>query len=72
MVGSEAIIEVKSIYSASTLPSNNISEIIDMMKQAKKPICLEKTNNVIKLKRTHPYYYQVIIALHFAFDRQHF
>ncbi|CAG9864817.1 unnamed protein product [Phyllotreta striolata] len=60
LIGDDAIIEVKCLYSASKLPvtTSTIDEVIDLLRNK---ICLEKRDNKIQLKRNHNYYYQASI-----------
>ncbi|KAF5300934.1 hypothetical protein FQR65_LT19305 [Abscondita terminalis] len=54
----DAIIEVKTLFSASTLGLSTITKIVAEMKKRKKYICLECKGDSINLKKNHDYYYQ--------------
>ncbi|KAJ8909286.1 hypothetical protein NQ315_011362 [Exocentrus adspersus] len=55
LIGSNALIEVKCLYSCSDLQVRTIEEVLEK----KKNTCLMTKNNQIQLKRNHRYYHQV-------------
>ncbi|KAJ8915575.1 hypothetical protein NQ315_012460, partial [Exocentrus adspersus] len=52
LIGSNALIEVKCLYSCSDLQVRTIEEVLEK----KKNTCLMTKNNQIQLKRNHRYY----------------
>lgn len=55
LIGDDAVVEVKCLYSCSKSKARNIEEVLS----TKKNTCLTITNGQVTLKRRHNYYYQI-------------
>lgn len=64
LTSDDAIVEVKCLKLQSiNVPIADMGGVIDLKKKQKKAVCLAKKDGIIKLKRNHDYYYQVLIQI---------